>query len=327
MRDLDEVSILLPLYGESSYLDFAIDSIVTQNFPSKWELIIVHRNSTETIKRIKGKYSNFEKHFVYLETKQGLTGALNEGLGIAKYGLIARMDSDDLMLENRIITQVSAFMNDKSLVALGGQCILIDELGSRIGSISYPTGKRFVIWSVNLGSYIPHPGSMIRREAIITVGGYLSGFEYAEDYNLWLRLKTIGKLDNLKSNVIAYRKHASQITEVFSEESRRATVALIAIQNSESRFKITDFTSSIQIEKSIPVRFDQFDKIYKFMAEKNYKKVFLLSFSSKYLSKFLIKKSILHIYFIMIGIRKKFGSSPNKKNLYAPTNTSEKSRK
>jgi glycosyltransferase involved in cell wall biosynthesis len=113
LRESPDVSILLPIYGESRFLDFAINSVVTQNFPAKWELIIVHRDSKETIKKIKRKYSNFDKHFVYLETKQGLTGALNEGLRLAKYGLIARLDSDDLMLENRIVTQVSAFMNDK----------------------------------------------------------------------------------------------------------------------------------------------------------------------------------------------------------------------
>src|SRR5947209_6431500 len=57
-----------------------------------------------------------------------------------------------------------------------------------------------------------HPTVMMRREALLRVGGYRKLFDAAEDYELWLRLASIVELDNLPDPLLLYRRHPGSTT-------------------------------------------------------------------------------------------------------------------
>ncbi|HEX7706654.1 MAG TPA: hypothetical protein VF701_09390, partial [Thermoanaerobaculia bacterium] len=47
-----------------------------------------------------------------------------------------------------------------------------------------------------------------RRLPLLAAGGYTPEFEWAEDYDLWLRTARLGKFHNLPEPLTAYRIHA-----------------------------------------------------------------------------------------------------------------------
>lgn len=53
---------------------------------------------------------------------------------------------------------------------------------------------------------------MMRRAAVLALGGYRAAFETTEDYDLWLRLATVGKLANLTEPLYELRIHGSSKT-------------------------------------------------------------------------------------------------------------------
>jgi hypothetical protein len=53
---------------------------------------------------------------------------------------------------------------------------------------------------------------MLRKSHLLQVGGYRSFFQYAEDFDLWLRLSEKYDLANIESPLASYRIHASQTT-------------------------------------------------------------------------------------------------------------------
>lgn len=53
----------------------------------------------------------------------------------------------------------------------------------------HPTDPDFLAWSLLFGCCIAHPSVVLRRGAVIDVGGYDPETEPAEDYDLWLRME------------------------------------------------------------------------------------------------------------------------------------------
>jgi hypothetical protein len=62
---------------------------------------------------------------------------------------------------------------------------------------------------------------MMRRSVVLRVGGYRSGFDSSEDYDLFLRLAEIGRLANLPDILLRYRLHAKSLTLSRAEIQRQ----------------------------------------------------------------------------------------------------------
>jgi glycosyltransferase involved in cell wall biosynthesis len=217
-----------------------------QKFPSEWEIVLISQNVKKTI------LGEIEKQFTSMpirvieDSGVGIVSALNLGLMNCKYELVARFDSDDIMIEGRIVHQISA-MKDKRLVAVGGQLDIIDLNGSIIGEARYPISSALTGWSLSFTCALPHPGTTFLKSAVLSVGGYRSEFEVAEDYDLWIRLAQIGKVKNLRQKVIQYRRHPFQSTNLMSSKNRLLANKLIILQNAGNE------TSRVIWEKTMEI--------------------------------------------------------------------------
>ncbi|MCC7276131.1 MAG: hypothetical protein IT561_25920 [Alphaproteobacteria bacterium] len=52
----------------------------------------------------------------------------------------------------------------------------------------------------------------MRRDVVLALGGYRKVFEFAEDYDLWLRVIEAHEISNLDDIVLLHRVHADQIS-------------------------------------------------------------------------------------------------------------------
>ena len=100
------LSILMPVYKTASYLQEAIDSMLSQSF-SDFELIILNDCSPDNAEEILDRYDDPRIVRYKGMRNQGLANVLNIGMDMAKGRYIARMDSDDISLPERLKTQVS----------------------------------------------------------------------------------------------------------------------------------------------------------------------------------------------------------------------------
>ena len=62
------------------------------------------------------------------------------------------------------------------------------------------------------GGAIVNPSVMMRKSAVIKIGGYRTDYDSAEDYDLFLRLAEVGCLANLPQVLLRYRLHAKSLT-------------------------------------------------------------------------------------------------------------------
>ena len=100
-----KVSIVMPNYNSSTFIDKTIKSIVNQSF-KKWELIIVDDNSDIKTLRVLKKYKKKKKiKIFFLKKNKGDGYCRLFGVNKAKSKLIAFIDSDDIWNKNKLKLQ------------------------------------------------------------------------------------------------------------------------------------------------------------------------------------------------------------------------------
>ena len=143
-----------------------------------------------------------------LPRRLGTSTALERGIAITRSALVARLDADDLAEPSRLERQVAFLLDHPEVVAVGTAATVVDETGRRIGRIDHPCdGLDRALLSRNV---IVHSSAMVRRSALQRVGGYDARCVRMQDYDLWLRLATVGEVRNLPDALTSYRVHGGQ---------------------------------------------------------------------------------------------------------------------
>jgi hypothetical protein len=72
-----------------------------------------------------------------------------------------------------------------------------------------------------------HPAVMLRRDAVMTVGGYRQEYQWAEDLDLFLRLARVGRLANLPEILLDYRQHLRSVNRNRHETQQKLVAEIL----------------------------------------------------------------------------------------------------
>lgn len=203
------VSVVMPVYNRVRYCAEAIDSILGQTL-ADFEFIIIDDGSTDGTSAFLEWYGSRDGRIRLLRNaaNRGVSTSLNLGIAEARCDLIARMDSDDVALPERLERQLAFMADHPKIVASGTALRIIDADGNFAGPPSTVQTDPKILHS---RPSLAHPTTIFRREAVLRVGGYRPAFDHAEDVDLWFRLGEIGVLGNLPEVLLHYRDHAGNV--------------------------------------------------------------------------------------------------------------------
>lgn len=145
-----------------------------------------------------------------LYERVGTPRALNHGASRARGKYIARLDADDIAQPERLVEQVKVLELSPNLVCLGSSVRLIDAEGEIIGHLDAPAGPRVVVSKLLERNIMVHSSVIYRADSFRAVGGYNPECTRMQDYDLFLRLATIGEIDNCAAAFTSYRVHLGQ---------------------------------------------------------------------------------------------------------------------
>lgn len=204
-KNVPKVSIILPAYNTERYLSESIDSVRRQSF-TDFELIIINDGSTDGTQRIIDDYAARDERIISLKQKnQGLVATLNKAVKMARGMYIARIDGDDPWMDDKLSAQVDSLDKNLDVSLIGGGFEIIDENGFFIETIHALTRDEDIRRAMMLRNPFGHAGVMFRKDAFDKVGGYSNSHGPTEDFELWIRLATVGRLANLPKPVYRYR--------------------------------------------------------------------------------------------------------------------------
>ena len=142
---------------------------------------------------------------IFLSDKNGVAHATNLGLAEATGEIVAIIDSDDIMLPNRIKNQVDFLVENPNIAAVGGHIQLINADGTVIGQKKYKCSPLEIRKNVFERVQLAHPAATYRRDFVLGIGGYRD--LDAPDLDLWVRILEKSDLANINETVIKYRVH------------------------------------------------------------------------------------------------------------------------
>ncbi len=217
------ISIILPISGDGKFLEPALKSILRQEIPEPFEIIVVLDEVTPDVYSILDQFPSSK--FKFAESKlHGVAHAHNTGLEAAVHDLIAVTHSDDVSLPRRFLKQSIMLREFPELVCVGGQLTLVDEKESQIGIARYLIDPIHVRKAFRHKSAIAHPAAMYRRDVALQAGGYRQHYAPAEDLDLWLRMLDFGEMSNVASSVVRYRSHEKQTSRASLSKQSRAKI-------------------------------------------------------------------------------------------------------
>jgi glycosyltransferase involved in cell wall biosynthesis len=196
-----KVTVGLPIYNDEKNLRKAIDSVLNQTF-TDFELIIVNDGSNDRSMEITHSYKDSRIKIIDDGLNLGLPERLNQITRLARGKFIARMDSDDIMVNNRLEEQVYILEENKQIDVLGSNVITINQNDVEKG-IRYRYNKskpELVVCS----SFI-HPTIMGKTEWFIN-NLYSEKIIRAEDKELWRRTVNHSSFMLYKKPLLLYRE-------------------------------------------------------------------------------------------------------------------------
>ncbi|SMO83526.1 glycosyltransferase [Halorubrum cibi] len=138
-----------------------------------------------------------------LPTNQGLGAALNHGVEACSHEWIARMDSDDIAVEDRFEQQLNHLDKNRETDVLGGYIGEFNQDPDDLNQIrEVPTTYEDIASMGRFRCPMNHPSVMFRRSAVIGAGNYRS-LRSMQDYELWMRMLSQGyMLENLPTVLV-----------------------------------------------------------------------------------------------------------------------------
>lgn len=208
---MQKFSVLMSVYKNdiAENVITAVKSIVEQTVrPSQVVIVVdgpIPDECMNALNQLREEYGDLIEIYP-LEQNVGLGNALKEGMQHCRYELVARMDSDDISVEDRFEKQLALFEKYPDLLAAGSD--IAEFIGNKENIVSIravPEKHEDICKYLKKRCPLNHVSVMLKKSDVEKAGGYLHWF-YNEDSYLWVRMYLAGcKFANIKENLCLVR--------------------------------------------------------------------------------------------------------------------------
>jgi O-antigen biosynthesis protein len=180
------ISIVMPVFNPSpAHLRAAIRSVMDQFYPS-WELCIADDASTNrAVRRVLEEMQACDPRIkvVYREANGHISAASNSALSLASGSFVALLDHDDLLPPHALYEVAGAILANPQVDLIYSDEDQIEDSGRRFNPYFKPDWNPELMVGQNLISHL----GVYRRTLIERIGGFRTGLEGSQDYDLALR--------------------------------------------------------------------------------------------------------------------------------------------
>ncbi len=211
MEKFPPYSVLMSVYYKENpeWLRISIDSMLNQTvFPSEFVLVEdgpLTEELNKVVAAFQKKYKNLFK-VIKLKENQGLGPALKIGIESCSNEYIARMDSDDYSVSDRIEKQLKKIMEDPELGLVGSNVAEFEgQIENIISLVVLPETQARIYKFSKRRCPFRHPSLLYKKSCVLKAGNYRE-FYLCEDYDLYVRMLSTGcKCYNIQEVLVYMR--------------------------------------------------------------------------------------------------------------------------
>ena len=218
IKDSPTVSVIIPTYNRARLVGRAIQSVLNQTYQN-FELIVIDDGSTDNTEEVVKGFRDERLHYIRLsEGSGGSAVPRNTGLKTARGEYIAILDDDDSWLDEAKVKEQVEFLNaHPDYMLVGTNLVVVDGNGTELGRSFLLEKDDEIRGRLLEQNCFRHSSVMYRKAAAMVFSGYsqVKGLHYAHysnDYELWLKLGTVGKFSNLPIYGVNYTASSRSIS-------------------------------------------------------------------------------------------------------------------
>jgi glycosyltransferase involved in cell wall biosynthesis len=180
-------SVVTPVYNTNKRdLEECIASVLDQTF-GDWELCLIDDKSPKNyVRKTLARAAAVDSRIKVMHRNEngGIVAASNDGLAMARGEFVALLDHDDVIEPDALQLVNELLLSDSEIDYLYTDETLMTEKGAVVEHFHKPgwSPERF-----RHQMYVCHL-SVIRRELALAVGGFRTGYDGSQDYDLMFRV-------------------------------------------------------------------------------------------------------------------------------------------
>jgi glycosyltransferase involved in cell wall biosynthesis len=209
---MSDLAVIMSIYKNDSlgFVKQSIQSILDQTFSGFHYYLIFDGPVATDVNAYVTSLTDERIRFFRLENNNGLANALNylleKVMNNPEYKFIARMDADDISMQNRFKKQRTYLIENPEITVLGCWYEDIDESGKHLSFRRLPTDHESLRKRYFIKTPFAHPSVMYRRELIEKAGNYPTDTVLMEDNVLWGRALLAGlRFANIPEYLLKFR--------------------------------------------------------------------------------------------------------------------------
>lgn len=233
------VSVIIPTCDRAQLLKRAVNSVLGQSFDD-YEVIVVDDHSRDDTLEVIQSLQDKRVRCITRQQRGGGAAARNTGIEAASGEYVAFLDDDDAWHDSKLQRQVEVMQRRPEVGLVYTGAVHIHQHNGQIYKTVTPKYRGHIFRALLERNVIGTTSSiMVRKEALVAVGGFDETFPSCQDWDLYLRLSRDWVVDFVDRALVDFYLHPVRITR---NDSARI----------DGRKKILDkFSSDIQGDKRI----------------------------------------------------------------------------
>ena len=205
------ISVIIPAYNAQKTIRETIESVLNQTFKD-FELIVIDDGSQDSTVEIVSAFSD-PRLRLFSYPNAGVSASRNRGLAQANSEFISFLDADDLWTPDKLEAQLRALEANPQAAVAYSWTDYIDESGQFLFPGNHPTATGDVYSELLINDFLENGSNpLIRREALIKVGGFDESLCGPEDWELFIRLAACYPFVVVPRSQILYRLSTNSIS-------------------------------------------------------------------------------------------------------------------
>jgi GT2 family glycosyltransferase len=211
------VSVVMAAYNGGAFIRETIESVLAQTMPD-FEIVVVDDGSKDDTLAVLATIEDPRLRVIRAERNGGPAAARNLAMAHARGRFIAGLDQDDLCAPDRFAKQL-AYLEAHPDVALVATTIVMFD-GAKERRDPYPdlVDPAEIDWTMWLLNPLGWSTVMMRGEAARALDPFeRDAMRFAEDFDLYLRIRAHGRIGRLAEPLVRYRMHAGGASNAHEE--------------------------------------------------------------------------------------------------------------
>ncbi|MFH0957590.1 MAG: glycosyltransferase [Pseudomonadota bacterium] len=176
------VSVVIPTYNRVELLKQTLESVRRQTF-SDYEIIVVNDGSTDgTAEWLRSQHDIISVD----QPNSGIAASRNKGVSVGRGQWMAFLDHDDLWDQDKLQIQVGFIKSNHEIAMVAARHVRIGSRARRCKANKWIKGDLFS--QVYSESFIHTSSVMIRKDALIKIGGFPTKYRFADEFDVWLKI-------------------------------------------------------------------------------------------------------------------------------------------